>query len=128
MVGSEAQTVVSYTGYPKTAVEACIRLLVLTIPLTSPHRSVSLDFDNIAIGTSWTQIFRVAPPNGLSTEPCACNLVSFALLQFRYIIGRGMYCVSCLSEEVLPEMPMGLWSTSCGSNRERKVVIGPLVS
>jgi len=35
---------------------------LLTIPLTSPHRSVSLDFDDIAFGTSWTQIFRVAPP------------------------------------------------------------------
>ena len=33
---------------------------LLTIPLTSPHRSVSLDFDDIAFGTSWTQIFRVA--------------------------------------------------------------------
>jgi len=34
---------------------------LLTIPLTSCHRSVSLDFDDIAFGTSWAQIFRVAP-------------------------------------------------------------------
>ena len=33
---------------------------VLTIPHTSPKRSVSLDFDNFAFGTSWTQIFKNA--------------------------------------------------------------------
>ncbi len=31
---------------------------VLTIPLTSVIRSVSLDFDDFASGTSWTQIFK----------------------------------------------------------------------
>ena len=31
---------------------------LLTIPLTSRDRSVSLDFDDFAFGTSWTQIFR----------------------------------------------------------------------
>ena len=34
---------------------------VLTIPLTSPDRSVSLDFDDFAFGTSWSQIFMRAP-------------------------------------------------------------------
>jgi len=34
---------------------------LLTIPLTSRNRSVSLDFDNCAFGTSWTQIFKSAP-------------------------------------------------------------------
>src|SRR5258706_341485 len=34
---------------------------LMTIPLTSPNRSVSLDFDDIAFGTSWTQIFKRAP-------------------------------------------------------------------
>src|SRR5258706_85729 len=33
---------------------------VLTIPLTSRIRSVSLDFDDFAFGTSWTQIFNSA--------------------------------------------------------------------
>ena len=33
---------------------------LLTIPLTSRNRSVSLDFDNFAFGTSWTQIFQSA--------------------------------------------------------------------
>ena len=32
---------------------------VMTIPLTSRNRSVSLDFDNFAFGTSWGQIFKV---------------------------------------------------------------------
>ena len=32
-----------------------------------------------------------------------------------------------LPEEVLPDSPMGLRSTSCGSNRERKVVIDAMV-
>ena len=32
----------------------------LTIPLTSRYQSVSLDFDNFAFGTSWTQIFESA--------------------------------------------------------------------
>ena len=32
----------------------------LTIPLTSPCRSVSLDFDDFSFGTSWTQIFESA--------------------------------------------------------------------
>jgi len=31
--------------------------------------------------------------------------------------------MSCLSEEVLPVTPMGLWSTSCSSNGEHKVVM-----
>ena len=34
---------------------------VMTIPLTSPNRSVSLDFDDFAFGTSWGQIFKSAP-------------------------------------------------------------------
>ena len=34
---------------------------LMTIPLTSRHRSVFLEFDNIALGTSWTQIFKSAP-------------------------------------------------------------------
>src|SRR5258706_102966 len=34
---------------------------LMTIPLTSRDRSVSFDFDDIAIGTSWTQIFKSAP-------------------------------------------------------------------
>src|SRR5258706_537205 len=34
---------------------------ILTIPLTSPTRNVSLDFDDFAFGTSWTQIFKSAP-------------------------------------------------------------------
>ncbi len=34
---------------------------LMTIPLASRHRSVSLDFDDIAFGTSWTQIFKSAP-------------------------------------------------------------------
>ncbi len=34
---------------------------LMTIPLTSHNRSVSLDFDDIAFGTSWTQIFKSAP-------------------------------------------------------------------
>jgi hypothetical protein len=34
---------------------------LLTIPLTSHHRSVSLDFDDFAFGTSWTQMFKNAP-------------------------------------------------------------------
>jgi hypothetical protein len=34
---------------------------LMTIPLTSRNRSVSLDFDDIAFGTSWTQIFKSAP-------------------------------------------------------------------
>ena len=33
---------------------------LLTIPLTSCNRSVSLDFDDFAFGTSWTQIFKRA--------------------------------------------------------------------
>ena len=33
---------------------------ILTIPLTSPIRSVSLDFDDFAFGTSWTQISKSA--------------------------------------------------------------------
>ena len=33
---------------------------LLTIPLTSPNRSVSLDFNDFAFGTSWTQIFKDA--------------------------------------------------------------------
>ena len=33
---------------------------LLTIPLTSRGRSVSLDFDDFAFGTSWTQIFKSA--------------------------------------------------------------------
>jgi WD40 repeat protein len=35
---------------------------LLTIPLTSPIRSVSLQFDEFAFGTSWTQIFHTARP------------------------------------------------------------------
>ena len=34
---------------------------LLTIPLTSHIRSSSLDFDNFAFGTTWTQIFKGAP-------------------------------------------------------------------
>src|SRR5258706_406445 len=34
---------------------------LMTIPLTSHNRSVSLDFGDIAFGTSWTQIFKSAP-------------------------------------------------------------------
>ena len=34
---------------------------LLTIPLTSRNRSISLDFDDIAFGTSWIQIFKSAP-------------------------------------------------------------------
>ncbi len=34
---------------------------LMTIPLTSRNRTVSLDFDDIAIGTSWTQVFKSAP-------------------------------------------------------------------
>ena len=34
---------------------------VLTIPLTSHVRSVSLDFDDFVFGTSWSQIFKSAP-------------------------------------------------------------------
>ena len=34
---------------------------VLTIPLTSRYQSVSLDFDDFAFGTSWSQIFKCAP-------------------------------------------------------------------
>ena len=37
---------------------------VMTIPLTSPNRSVSLDFDDFAFGTSWSQIFKVHPVLG----------------------------------------------------------------
>ncbi len=33
----------------------------MTIPHTSPNRSVSLDFDDFAFGTSWGQIFKSAP-------------------------------------------------------------------
>ena len=33
---------------------------IMTIPLTSRNRSVSLDFDDFAFGTSWTQIFKGA--------------------------------------------------------------------
>jgi len=34
---------------------------LLTIPLSSPIRSVSLDFSDFAFGTSWTQIYKNAP-------------------------------------------------------------------
>jgi hypothetical protein len=34
----------------------------LTIPVTSPTRSVFLEFDEFAFGTSWTQIFKSTPP------------------------------------------------------------------
>ena len=34
---------------------------LVTIPLTSRNRSVSLDFDDIAIGASWPLIFESAP-------------------------------------------------------------------
>ena len=34
---------------------------IIMIPLTSCNRSVSLDFDDFAFGTSWGQIFRSAP-------------------------------------------------------------------
>jgi len=34
---------------------------IMTIPLTSHDRSVSLDFDDFAFGTSWSQIFKSAP-------------------------------------------------------------------
>jgi len=34
---------------------------LLTIPLTSPHQPVFLDFDDSAFGISWTQIFTVVP-------------------------------------------------------------------
>ena len=34
---------------------------LMTIPLASHNRSVSLDFDDIAFRTSWTQIFKSAP-------------------------------------------------------------------
>ncbi len=34
---------------------------LMTIPLISRNRSVSLDFDDFAIGTEWTQIFESAP-------------------------------------------------------------------
>ncbi len=33
---------------------------LMTIPLTSRHRSVALDFDDFAFGTSWSQIFNRA--------------------------------------------------------------------
>jgi WD40 repeat protein len=35
---------------------------LLTIPLTSPIRSVSLQFEEFVFGTSWTQIFNTANP------------------------------------------------------------------
>ena len=38
--------------------------VVLTIPLTSRNRSVSLDFDDFAFGTSWSQIFESASETG----------------------------------------------------------------
>ena len=34
---------------------------LITVPLTSRNRSLSLDFDDIAFGTSWTQIFNSVP-------------------------------------------------------------------
>jgi len=34
---------------------------LLTIPLTSHKRSVSLDFDDFVFGTSWTQMFKNGP-------------------------------------------------------------------
>ena len=34
---------------------------LMTIPSTSRNRTVSLDFDDIAFGTLWTQIFKGAP-------------------------------------------------------------------
>ena len=34
---------------------------ILTIPPTSHNRSVSLDFDDFAFGTSWTRIFKNTP-------------------------------------------------------------------
>ena len=34
---------------------------LLTIPRTSRNRSIALDFDNFAFGTSWTQILKSAP-------------------------------------------------------------------
>jgi hypothetical protein len=36
---------------------------LLTIPLISPVRSVSLQFDEFAFGTSWTEIFTLHSPN-----------------------------------------------------------------
>ena len=42
----------------------CTRLhspAIMTIPLTSCKGTVSLDFDDIAFGTSWSQIFKSAP-------------------------------------------------------------------
>ena len=35
---------------------------VMTIPLSSRNRSVSLDFADFAFGTSWSQIFKSVPP------------------------------------------------------------------
>ena len=35
---------------------------LLTIPLASRNRSVSLDFDNFVFGESWAQIFKNADP------------------------------------------------------------------
>ena len=35
---------------------------LLTLPPTSPFRSVSLQFDEFAFGTSWTQILKAVPP------------------------------------------------------------------
>jgi len=34
---------------------------LLTIPFTSHKRSVSLDFDDFAFGTTWTQMFKNGP-------------------------------------------------------------------
>ena len=34
---------------------------LMTIPLTSRNRFVSLNFDDVAFGTSWTQIFKSVP-------------------------------------------------------------------
>jgi hypothetical protein len=60
-VGSETQRVAYYIGYPQIVVQACIySSALLTIPVTSALRSVSLDFEDFAFGTSWTQNFNYA--------------------------------------------------------------------
>ena len=52
---------------------------VMTIPLTSRNRSVSLDFDDFAFGTSWGQIFKSAPFSRLvraDIEPMRRHIVA----------------------------------------------------
>ena len=46
---------------PQDCREGLHSAAVMTIPLTSRVRSVSLDFDDFAFGTSWTQFFKITP-------------------------------------------------------------------